>query len=153
MKMTRAAKAVLLIGLLSSLGFYAIAQNYTISWYKVAGGGGTSSGGSYSLSGTIGQPDAGHMAGGNYAIDGGFWGIFAAVQTPGSPLLSITSSIPNVIVSWPSSSSTFRLLKNTVINNTNWTVVTNPVVVSNSLNTVTLTATNGTTLFFRLISP
>lgn len=151
--MRRTARIILLACFATCLAFYAVAQNYSISWYKVAGGGGTSTGGTYSLSGTIGQPDAGHMAGGNYTIDGGFWGIFAAVQTPGSPQLSITSAIPHVIVSWPASSGSFRLLQNTVLNNTNWTVVTNPVVVSNSFNTVTLTATNGTTLFFRLISP
>ncbi len=153
MKMTRGVKTVLLAGLLSSLAFYAVAQSYNISWYKIAGGGGTSTGGAFSLSGTIGQPDAGHMAGENYTIDGGFWGIFAAVQTPGAPLLSITSAVPKVIVSWPSASTGFRLLQNPVINNTNWTVVTNPVVVSNSFNTVTLTPASGTTLFFRLISP
>ena|SRR5579859_3681740 len=151
--MRSAARLLVLAGLVTSVTFYAVAQSYNISWYKIAAGGGTSTNGTYSLSGTIGQPDAGHMAGGNYAIDGGFWGIFAAVQTPGAPLLSITSAIPKVIVSWPAASTGFRLLQNPVINNTNWTLVTNTIVVSNSLNTVTLTPTNGTTLFFKLISP
>ena len=49
------------------------AQNYSIDWYKVAGGGGTSTGGVYSLSGMIGQPDAsGAMTGGGYSLTGGF---------------------------------------------------------------------------------
>ena len=30
------------------------------------------------------------MSGGNYTLTGGFWGLAAAVQTPGAPLLSIT---------------------------------------------------------------
>lgn len=47
---------------------------YTLDWWTVDGGGGTSSGGSYSLSGTIGQPDAGSATGGGYALSGGFWG-------------------------------------------------------------------------------
>jgi len=34
------------------------AQNYTNDWYKIAGGGGTSTGGVYSVNGTIGQPDS-----------------------------------------------------------------------------------------------
>ena len=34
------------------------AQSYSIDWYKIAGGGGTSTGGVYSVSGTIGQNDA-----------------------------------------------------------------------------------------------
>ena len=151
--MSRAARLCLLIGFATGLALFAGAQGFNLSWYKIAGGGGTSTGSNYSLSGTIGQPDAGHMAGGNYTIDGGFWGIFAAVQTPGAPFLSVTSAIPKVIVSWPSASTGFRLLQNSAINTTNWTVVTNPVVATNNLNTVTLTPTNGTPLFFRLISP
>src|SRR5258708_5123809 len=67
----------------------ANAQSYSIDWFTIDGGGGTSTGGVYSVSGTIGQPDAGHMAGANYAIDGGFWGLISAVQTPGSPLLTV----------------------------------------------------------------
>ena len=61
---------------------------YSIDWHTIDGGG-TSTGGVYSVSGTIGQPDAGKMSGGNFTIDGGFWGIVAALQTPGAPLLSI----------------------------------------------------------------
>ena len=36
-------------------------------------------------SGTIGQPDAESMSGGNYTLQGGFWGVVAAVQTVGAP--------------------------------------------------------------------
>ena len=43
------------------------AQTFTIDWYKVSGGGGTSTGATYQVTGTIGQADAvGAMAGGNY---------------------------------------------------------------------------------------
>ena len=35
------------------------AQSYSIDWFTIDGGGGTSTGGVYSVSGTIGQPDAG----------------------------------------------------------------------------------------------
>nr|WP_290666481.1 hypothetical protein [Ardenticatena sp.] len=55
----------------------ALAQSsgsFDLSWNTVDGGGGTSSGGLYTLSGTIGQPDAGAMSGGAYALVGGFWG-------------------------------------------------------------------------------
>src|ERR1051326_8545441 len=42
---------------------------FSIDWYKVAGGGGTSTGGVYAVSGTIGQPDAGPtMSGGNFSL-------------------------------------------------------------------------------------
>jgi len=41
---------------------------YDLTWSTVDGGGGTSSGGQYVLTGTIGQPDAAYSAGGNYAL-------------------------------------------------------------------------------------
>ena len=50
-------------------------QAYSIDWYKIAGGGGTSTNGQYAVTGTIGQPDAGGaMTGGNYSLTGGFLG-------------------------------------------------------------------------------
>jgi hypothetical protein len=51
----------------------AAVQEYDLSWWTVDGGGGQSSGGSYILRGTIAQPDAG-LSGGNYRLEGGFWG-------------------------------------------------------------------------------
>lgn len=53
-------------------------SGYSIPWFTVDGGGGTSTGGVYALSGTIGQHDAGRMTGGAYTIEGGFWGGAAA---------------------------------------------------------------------------
>jgi hypothetical protein len=50
-------------------------SGYSIDWYTIDGGGAmNSSGGSYSLSGSIGQPDAGSLIGGSYSLVGGFWG-------------------------------------------------------------------------------
>ena len=106
------------------VAFASHAQNFSIEWFTIDGGGGTSTGGVYSVSGTIGQPDAGRMTGGNYSIDGGFWGIIAAVQTPGAPLLTVRLSSTNtVIVSWPSPSTGFVLHHNTDLNTTNWSSV------------------------------
>ena len=51
---------------------------YELSWYTIDGGGGRSSGGPYTLTGTIGQPDAAWSSVGNYELLGGFW--------PGGPL-------------------------------------------------------------------
>lgn len=59
----------------------ALAQRggkYEISWSTIDGGGGQSSGGPYTLVGTIGQADAGWSSGGDYELLGGFW--------PGGPL-------------------------------------------------------------------
>ena len=48
---------------------------YDLTWSSVDGGGHTcSQGGSYTLAGTVGQPDAGLLTGGDYTLGGGFWG-------------------------------------------------------------------------------
>jgi hypothetical protein len=47
---------------------------YGLSWWTVDGGGGESTGGSYTLGGIIGQPDAGALSGGDYILGGGLWG-------------------------------------------------------------------------------
>ncbi len=55
----------------------APAADLTIDWYTIDGGGGTSTGGNYALSGTIAQPDASSfaapMTGGDFELVGGFW--------------------------------------------------------------------------------
>lgn len=54
----------------------AVADEYDIDWYTVDGGGEMrSTGGNFELSGTIGQPDAGLMAGEPYTLSGGFWAV------------------------------------------------------------------------------
>jgi hypothetical protein len=52
--------------------------DYKIVWHTIDGGGGQSSGGQYTVTGTIGQPDAAYSESGNYELLGGFW--------PGGPL-------------------------------------------------------------------
>ncbi len=44
-----------------------------LSWNTIDSGGGTSVGGAFEVSGTIGQPDAGAMSGGEFDLAGGFW--------------------------------------------------------------------------------
>ena len=92
-------KLLLLFSLLvPSLGF---AQSYSIDWYKIAGGGGTSPNSQYAVSGTIGQPDASApMSGGNYSVTGGFWSLINVVQTAGAPTLYVSHSGNTVTVSW-----------------------------------------------------
>jgi hypothetical protein len=86
----------------------ASAQNYTLDWWTV-GGGGTSTGGVYAVSGTIGLPAAGTLSGGNYTLQGGFWGFIAAVQSPGAPYLSVTRSNAAVVISWPSTDPSWKV--------------------------------------------
>ena len=69
-----AVSTILLITLVESIAN----GQYEISWYTIDGGGGRSTGGQYTITGTIGQPDAAYSSGGNYEILAGFW--------PGGPL-------------------------------------------------------------------
>jgi hypothetical protein len=81
-------RAVLLISLLASLLFAwrVLAQEqprvaedaYTIEWYTIDSGGGSTGNGTYALNGIIGQPDAALLSNGSYSLIGGFWGGSAA---------------------------------------------------------------------------
>jgi len=70
-------RKVLLLGALALGLFLAAAAPliwpFDIAWSTVDGGGGTSSGGTYMLSGTLGQPENGTSSGGSYTVSGGFW--------------------------------------------------------------------------------
>src|SRR5690349_1399687 len=75
---------------------------YSIDWHKIAGGGGTSTNGQFSLSGSIGQHDAGPaMTNGQFSVTGGFWLLPQAVQVEGAPILTITrAAIGLAAISW-----------------------------------------------------
>jgi hypothetical protein len=129
------------------------AQSYAIDWFTIDGGGGTSTGGVYTVSGTIGQPDAGHMTGGNFTLDGGFWSIIAAVQSPGSPLLRVVRTSTNtVVVAWPAPSTGFSLQQNLDLNTTAWAGITNSVNVVGSENQIIVAPPVGNR-FYRLKNP
>ena len=61
------------------VSFLALAQSsggdFEITKSAIDNGGGTSSGGEFSITGTIGQPDANNRisTGGGFAVSGGFW--------------------------------------------------------------------------------
>jgi hypothetical protein len=140
--------------MLLTSGFYvARAQNYSIDWYKIAGGGGTSTGGTYQVSGTIGQHDAGGpMTGGNYSLTGGFWALISVVQTAGLPNLTITFVGPNsVVVSWPNTGS-YTLQQNSNLAGGSWITSGYTITTSNGTNSVTIMPPTGN-LFFRLKQP
>ena len=103
---------------------------YAIDWFTIDGGGGQSSGGTYTLQGTIGQPDAATSSGGRYTLHGGFWSAFAVVQTEGTPLLRIIRSGANVTLAWPNPSAGFQLQESFSLSVPGWTdVLTAPGVV------------------------
>jgi hypothetical protein len=99
----------LFISALFVVGGVAFAQSgggFTIKFSSIDGGAATSSGGGYSLRGTIGQPDAGLtvLSGGGYNLRGGITVLPAPIIVP--PSGSSASPIrnyyvdPNVPLSW-----------------------------------------------------
>ena len=125
------------------------AQSFAIDWYKISGGGGTSTGATYQVTGTIGQADAGGaMTGGTFSLTGGFWSLISAVQTPGMPPLTITHTGSSVIVSWPGTGS-YILQQNTEAATTNWVTSGYTVTTGGGTSSATFTPGPGK-LFFRL---
>jgi hypothetical protein len=51
----------------------SLLANFSIPWWTVDNGGGTSQGSTYVLSGTAGQPDTASSSGGSYLLQSGFW--------------------------------------------------------------------------------
>jgi hypothetical protein len=132
--------------LFSAFSFRAWGQSYSIDWYKIAGGGGTSTGATYQVSGTIGQYDAGGpMTGGNYSLTGGFWSLIAVVQTAGLPNLTITHSGNSVIVSWPNSGS-YTLQQNSDLTTTSWST-SGGISDNGTIKSITITSPTGNLLF------
>jgi hypothetical protein len=132
----------------------ARAQNFAIDWHTIDGGGGTSSGGNFSLSGTIGQPDASAqpMTGGAFSLTGGFWSLFA-VQTPEAPLLTILRiSANSARVSWPSPSTGFGLQENTDLTSSNWVNAPQAVSDNGTDKFITVNPSAGRR-FYRLVKP
>jgi hypothetical protein len=124
------------------------APPYSIDWYTVGGGGAMNvTGGAYTLSGTIGQPDAGPtMSGGNYSLEGGFWGVSAALP---APKLTITRSGSNVIICWPSLFTGYVLEQNANLNPGSWIPVGITPSDNGTTRCVTIPAAPGT-VFYRL---
>ena len=122
---------------------------YDLSWHTIDGGGGTSTGGVFSVTGTIGQPDAGGpMTNGQYSVTGGFWALPTAVQVPNAPTLTIALAAPGqATISWSPNTPGYVLQETWVLSPSNWTNSPsgsiNPIVVQAAL----------PTKFYRLFKP
>jgi hypothetical protein len=137
--------AVLIVGAC----FVGNAQTYSIDWHTIDGGGGTSTGGVYSVSGTIGEPDAGGpLTNGQYTVTGGFWALPQAVQVVGAPTLTIAPATPgNATISWKPNTPGFVLQESWSLSPANWTNS-----ASGATNPITVPAT-APTKFYRLFKP
>jgi hypothetical protein len=142
-------KIIPLLILASALSAHA---QYAIDWFTLDGGGGQSSGGAYTLNGTIGQPDAGISSGGAYTLHGGFWSAFAVEQTEGAPLLRIVHSGASVTLAWPNPSTGFQLQQSPSLSAPNWTDVNTAPGIVGDEKQVSQTLAPGTR-FYRLRKP
>jgi hypothetical protein len=136
--------------LVASLALTGLAVGLGIDWFTIDGGGGTSSGGNYVVSGTIGQHDAGTMSGGSYTLDGGFWAMPEVINTPGAPPLSISRSGPNAMLSWPAPSPDWQLQSSNDL--INWAPVAGSPVLNGSNNTMNVSLAQGRQ-YYRLYLP
>jgi len=120
-----------------SVGF---AQNYSMHWFNIGGGGGTVSGSAYTLSGTVGQPDTGNLSGGSFGLRGGFW---SSVEVPGAPQLGIARTNAQITVSWPLSATGYKLEQTPTPSSlsNSWAAISPPY------------SSNATTFYFRIASP
>ncbi len=128
------------------------APPYAIDWYEIGGGAGTSTGGIYQVSATIGH-FAGRAAsiGADFSLVGGFTSIITVIETTGLPNLSIAPVGKTVVVFWPNTARC-KLLQTSDLAGGNWTASDYTITAVNGTNTVTLNSPTGN-LFFRLSKP
>jgi hypothetical protein len=127
-------KHLSLFGLLAAVGCFA--QQFVIDRFKTSSVNRESSGGTYRLTGVIGQPEAGVLlTNSQCSVQGGLWILPTVVQMPGAPLLSIRPApLPGrAILSWWPETTGFVLQENASPMVSNWTFSlsggTNPVTV------------------------
>jgi hypothetical protein len=128
----------IILSLLAGSAACLASDPYRIDWFKIASGGGASAGGAYSVSGTIGQPDAGAMSGGPFTLTGGFWALPVAVQSSNAPTLLITGGAPGwATISWTPATPGFVLQVSDTLTPPAWTNAlsagTNPVSIPATL--------------------
>ncbi len=94
---------------LTSAFCLGVRGQFAVDWSTIDCGGGASAGGTYSLTGTIGQPDAGTLSGGSFMLSGGFWPGLMVRAGGDVPTLFIHWSGTSVIISWSPATAPFAL--------------------------------------------
>lgn len=130
---------VLLFMFAALLAGQGMAQSYSIDWYTIDGGGGTSTNGPYSLTGAIGQADTGGpMTNAQYSLTGGIWVLPLIVQEPGAPMLTVVPAAPGfALISWTPNTAGFVLQESLTLEPPAWTNspsgASNPITVPATL--------------------
>ncbi len=119
-------------------------SNFQITKSTIDGGGALrSTGGNFTLSGTVGQPDAAVVVGGNFSLQGGFWTGLTLIQTPGAPLLTIRRVPPSrAVIAWPVSVTGFVLEEAPSVNGP-WTPAQGLAAGTVTEHTLTVPSTTG----------
>ena len=136
------------------------AGDYTMDWHTFEGGGRTSSSAAFTLSGSIGQPDAGVRSGGAVVLVSGFWGILGVSEEPPHPpgfdtYLNLTRSNYAIVISWPNKDPDWRLEYTSRLGTTEtntWTLIPAPYPTNATDCIVTERAPAGNR-FYRLRKP
>lgn len=82
--------------LLASAWVAGASVGFELPWFSVDAGGGEGSGGSYTMVGSIGQPDAGQLNGDSYTLSGGYIAV-TQLDTIPSPSLPHQVFLPITI--------------------------------------------------------
>jgi hypothetical protein len=123
---------------------------FELRWSTVDGGGGTSSNQQFTVTGTIGQLDAGRLAGGSFALEGGFWGGVSLLQTPRAPHLKIKFIVDRLaVISWPMSAMGFVLEESSAAGDGVWNATPQSIVDTATEHTVSVSAA-GIFKYYRL---
>lgn len=123
------------------------AQPFALESWSIDGGGGTSAGSGFSLTGTIGQPDAGVLAGGGFTLVGGFPGWHIVPAGPVTLTVQLRAD-GRVHVTWARGEAAWQLEVATRFGATaDWQTVSAPGATSYTA------PTTGPTRFFRLSHP
>lgn len=119
---------------------------YRLESFTIDGGGGTSGGGAYELSGTTGQLDAGpRLLGGTFTLEGGFWPTTVEWIALGGPTLGITLVEGSIRIAWTPSSNGYVLQEAVNLSAGTW-----GDVPGGGVSPVVVPATDGAK-FFRMI--
>ncbi len=147
-KLGKIVRGIVVFGLMANAQFL-LADTFSIDWSKVSGGGGTSTGGVFQVTGTIGQADAGGtLTGGSFSLEGGFWSLISVIQTPGMPALAVSRIGNSITVSW-AAMGIYTLEQSSDLGTTNWVGSPYVVTTANGTSSTTFTPVGGR-WFFRL---
>jgi hypothetical protein len=129
------------------------AQQYTLLWARVSGGGGLTSGGNFVCLGVPGQVEGGPSGGGSFSLFSEFDPGLIAGPPAATPSISISYALSDtVVLTWPASFSSFVLQQKGDLSLSAWTNTGQSPTASGASLTLALPI-SGKAQFFRLVKP